>query len=96
MMREYQVRFCEGLGVKFPGPTRRETTTSGEGLEINGHTHPTVTIDGNLKVVAAFLSKRLGSPRQCPVEVGQKKSPTHPLGHEEIAHALGLQLVAKK
>ena len=24
MMREYQVRFCEGLGVKFPGPTRRE------------------------------------------------------------------------
>src|SRR5215216_1113740 len=22
MMREYQVRFCEGLGVKFPGPTR--------------------------------------------------------------------------
>ncbi len=23
MMREYQVRFCEGLGVKFPGPTRQ-------------------------------------------------------------------------
>ena len=22
MMREYQVRICEGLGVKFPGPTR--------------------------------------------------------------------------
>jgi RNA-directed DNA polymerase len=22
MMREYQVRFCEGLGVKLPGPTR--------------------------------------------------------------------------
>src|SRR6516162_9453824 len=22
MMREYQVRFCERLGVKFPGPTR--------------------------------------------------------------------------
>jgi hypothetical protein len=21
-MREYQVRFCEGLGVKLPGPTR--------------------------------------------------------------------------
>jgi hypothetical protein len=21
MMREYQVRFCERLGVKFPGPT---------------------------------------------------------------------------
>ena len=23
MMREYQVRICERLGVKFPGPTRR-------------------------------------------------------------------------
>jgi hypothetical protein len=22
MMREYPVRICEGLGVKFPGPTR--------------------------------------------------------------------------
>ena len=22
MMREYQVRICEGLGVKFPGPTQ--------------------------------------------------------------------------
>src|SRR5262245_22728239 len=24
MMREYQVRICEGLGVKVPGPTRHE------------------------------------------------------------------------
>ena len=24
MMREYHVRFCEGLGVKFPGPTRHQ------------------------------------------------------------------------
>jgi hypothetical protein len=24
MMREYQVRFCERLGVKFPGPTRHK------------------------------------------------------------------------
>ena len=23
MMREYHVRFCEGLGVKFPAPTRQ-------------------------------------------------------------------------
>src|SRR2546423_13289183 len=23
MMREYHVRFCERLGVKFPGPTRQ-------------------------------------------------------------------------
>jgi hypothetical protein len=26
MTREYQVRFCERLGVKFPGPTRHEAT----------------------------------------------------------------------
>src|SRR6266852_1553116 len=25
MMREYQVRICERLGVKFPGPTRQRT-----------------------------------------------------------------------
>ena len=24
MMREYQVRICERLGVKFPGPTRHQ------------------------------------------------------------------------
>jgi hypothetical protein len=35
MMREYPVRICEGLGVKFPGPTRQKrrfdhrTVTSG-------------------------------------------------------------------
>ena len=28
MTREYQVRFCEGLGVKFPGPTRQKQTSS--------------------------------------------------------------------
>jgi hypothetical protein len=27
-MREYQVRICEGLGVKFPGPTRRTSNVS--------------------------------------------------------------------
>ena len=25
-MREYHVRICEGLGVKFPGSTRQEAT----------------------------------------------------------------------
>ena len=28
MMREYHVRFCEGLGVKFPGPTRHKRRIS--------------------------------------------------------------------
>jgi hypothetical protein len=27
MTRECQVRFCEGLGVKFPGPTRHSLPT---------------------------------------------------------------------
>src|SRR5262249_48627158 len=29
MMREYQVRICEGLGVKFPGPTRHSRRIDG-------------------------------------------------------------------
>jgi len=28
MMREYQVRICERLGVKLPGPTRRVSRVS--------------------------------------------------------------------
>ena len=28
MMREYQVRICERLGVKFPGPTRQSRPKS--------------------------------------------------------------------
>lgn len=29
MTRECQVRFCEGLGVKFPGPTRQSRRFDG-------------------------------------------------------------------
>ena len=29
MNREVQVRICEGLGVKFPGPTRQERRPEG-------------------------------------------------------------------
>src|ERR1700704_2716861 len=29
MMREYQVRFCEGLGVKLPGSTRHSAADGG-------------------------------------------------------------------
>jgi hypothetical protein len=28
MMREYHVRICEGLGVKFPGPTLQNPTSN--------------------------------------------------------------------
>ena len=31
-MREYQVRICERLGVKFPGPTRHGRKGSSESL----------------------------------------------------------------
>ena len=33
MMREYQVRICEGLGVKFPGPTRHLQTRAPQQVE---------------------------------------------------------------
>ncbi len=41
-MREYHVRICEGLGVKFPGPTRQFRTDvspkwSREALPIHMH-----------------------------------------------------------
>ena len=32
MTRECQVRFCERLGVKFPGPTRQNPNTPHSGL----------------------------------------------------------------
>jgi len=31
-MREYQVRICEGLGVKLPGPTRQKGTPGDQAL----------------------------------------------------------------
>src|SRR5881227_991672 len=42
MMREYQVRFCERLGVKFPGPTRQKhalphCNSNGRFTSISGH-----------------------------------------------------------
>ncbi len=46
MMREYHVRICEGLGVKFPGPTRHEQTLWGHAPNVrltpdSGHSTPT-------------------------------------------------------
>jgi hypothetical protein len=42
MMREYQVRFCERLGVKFPGPTRQNPklphrNSNGRFTSMSGH-----------------------------------------------------------
>src|SRR5207253_7583556 len=47
MTREYQVRFCERLGVKFPGPTRHLSdsrfTPNSRLSERNGGTPPSCT-----------------------------------------------------
>jgi hypothetical protein len=51
MMREYHVRICERLGVKFPGPTRH-------GLPLRRHSqHARCTLEsGRLSCVAAVDS----------------------------------------
>jgi hypothetical protein len=46
MMREYHVRFCEGLGVKFPGPTRQKQK-SGGGVRMSA-IHPTTEVLGRM------------------------------------------------
>ena len=46
MNREVQVRICEGLGVKFPGPTRRSRCrrrigcSSNTGIPWDEHAYP--------------------------------------------------------
>ena len=37
MMREYQVRFCERLGVKFLGPTLQERPIDGDRAMSTSH-----------------------------------------------------------
>ena len=41
MMREYQVRICERLGVKFPGPTRHRRPGPWDTLAKGGVLNPT-------------------------------------------------------
>ena len=52
MMREYQVRFCERLGVKFPGPTRQ---TAPRDLSSSASAPPPIT-------AAARAFSRFGLP----------------------------------
>src|SRR5215475_79116 len=74
-----------------------ETTTSGEGHVTVQTSHPILTIDGNLKVVAAFLSKVWDRPVSVPSELARKRVERTLSGsQEEIVHALGLQLGLKK
>src|SRR5207247_2694683 len=50
MMREYQVRFCERLGVKFPGPTRQNLRL------------PQRTIDSRLTSVSTHYASEAVQP----------------------------------
>jgi hypothetical protein len=43
MNREVQVRFCEGLGVKFPGPTRHQLPL-GAGAELVRYAPPSADL----------------------------------------------------
>ena len=44
MTREYQVRFCERLGVKFPGPTRQKRRLAARPLGLLHLSHPTLAV----------------------------------------------------
>ena len=65
MTREYQVRFCERLGVKFPGPTRQLHAlprrsiavrfTSMSRLRQDGVNAPLCAVCGRLRVSKDFL-----------------------------------------
>jgi hypothetical protein len=71
------------------------TSTTGTG-RVNGHvSHPTVTVDGNLAALAAFLSKMWDRPVSAPSKVARERVERTVSGsQEEIVHALGLQLRA--
>jgi hypothetical protein len=49
MMREYQVRICERLGVKLPGPTR-QTRTSEPCRSMSAIPLPAQPVDANFIV----------------------------------------------
>src|SRR5438128_12196389 len=53
MTREYQVRFCERLGVKFPGPTRQVLLL------------PHRSTDDRLTPISRLYLKLIGSPEKC-------------------------------
>ena len=59
MMREYHVRFCEGLGVKFPGPTRQPETFAG--------VRPTSGAGGRAEAIGGKADiQTTREPRACP------------------------------
>ena len=79
-MREYQVRICERLGVKFPGPTRHSRpkwavrTMSGlPPIATVLRTSLVVRFVPKHKVAALQPAARVQEPSgQCEVERGQR------------------------
>ena len=51
MNREVQVRICERLGVKFPGPTRRRGATPRADSAEAGDRRPYADLTGNSEVI---------------------------------------------
>jgi hypothetical protein len=69
MMREYQVRFCEGLGVKLPGSTRHGRTCRPRHRQVRSHpnsgcdrTSPPIPASGHVQTLAP--QQRIRSPRR--------------------------------
>ena len=68
--------------------------TSGTG-DTNGHTHtrPTLTVDGSLAAIAAFLTTKWGRPVVVPPNLANARVERTVEGsEEEMARALGLHL----
>jgi hypothetical protein len=62
-MREYHVRICEGLGVKFPGPTRQKGLShAARNRQLCPHKLPNAELpEGANKRHSGLPNERLGS-----------------------------------
>ena len=61
-MREYQVRICEGLGVKFPGPTRQflpPSMTLGGDRTCSDSGRQSATRNARVEAMLAVLTARI-------------------------------------
>src|SRR5215472_578922 len=81
MMREYHVRICERLGVKFPGPTRHQETRRPRNLRgrFTSVTGPCCAGAAGLRAAVRWQGGRLLSALDCGIEtLRQLKRVTSP------------------
>ena len=76
MTRECQVRFCERLGVKFPGPTRQSASFRQSLADVRFSEEPTF---------AADLQQLFGSADQRPCR--PRKGSRHSTSDQEVLRA---------